>query len=142
MVREQERFRILDRPMRLPYELYLALRYLRFHRGRTFLSVITLISIAGVMVGTAALVIALSLMAGFMQDVRERIHSGSAHLTVLSLEDDTFEGAEALIRQTESVAGVQAAGAVLYSPAMLMLESSTPPPGPRSTVSTRRSTRE
>jgi hypothetical protein len=46
----------------LPFELYLALRYLRFHRGRTFLSVITMISVAGVTVGTAALVIALSLM--------------------------------------------------------------------------------
>ena len=45
--------------MKLPYELFLALRYLRFHRGRTFLSLITLISIAGVAVGTAALVIAL-----------------------------------------------------------------------------------
>jgi lipoprotein-releasing system permease protein len=70
--------------LRLPYEPYLALRYLRFHRGRTFLSVITLISVAGVTVGTAALVIALALMTGFQQDIRQRIQSGSAHLTVLS----------------------------------------------------------
>ena len=70
--------------MKLPYELYLALRYLRFHRGRAFVSVITLISVAGVTVGTAALVVALSLMAGMVQDVRERIHGGSAHLTFLS----------------------------------------------------------
>ena len=34
--------------------------------------------------GTAALVIALSLMTGFVEDVRQRIHSGSAHLTVMS----------------------------------------------------------
>ena len=58
--------------MQLPYELFLAVRYLRFHRGRTFLSVITLISIGGMIVGTAALVIALSLMAGFVDDVRRR----------------------------------------------------------------------
>ena len=63
-----------------------------FHRGRTFLSVITLISVAGVTVGTAALVIALSLMAGFVQDVRDRIHSGSAHLTVMSGEGMVFRG--------------------------------------------------
>lgn len=108
--------------MRLPYELHLALRYLRFHRGRAFLSIITLISVAGVLVGTAALVIALSLMAGFMQDVRQRIHSGSAHLTVWSVEDEVFTGADELIRQTKAVPGVRAAGAVLHTPAMLLLE--------------------
>ena len=54
--------------MRLPYELHLALRYTRFHRGRTSFSLVTLISIAGVAVGTAALVIALALMTGFQQD--------------------------------------------------------------------------
>ena len=75
--------------MKGPYELELALRYLRFHRGRTFLSVITLISVAGVIVGTAALVIALSLMSGFQQDVRERILRGSAHLQVLSTTDSS-----------------------------------------------------
>ena len=104
----------------MPYELELALRYLRFHRGRTFLSVITLISIAGVTVGTAALVIALSLMSGFVEDVRERIHSGSAHLTVMSRESGSlFEGVEPLRRQVEAVPGVLAAGPVLYTHAML-----------------------
>jgi lipoprotein-releasing system permease protein len=106
----------------LPYELFLALRYLRFHRGRTFLSVITLISVAGVTVGTAALVIALSLMAGFVQDVRNRIHSGSAHLTVMSGEGRVFEGVEELVRHTETVPGVRRAGPVLYTPAMLTTE--------------------
>lgn len=106
--------------MRLPYELYLALRYLRFHRGRTFLSIITLISVAGVTVGTAALVIALSLMAGMVQDVRARIHSGSAHLTILSASDaEMFQGAEALVDRLEAIDGVSAAAPVLYTPAML-----------------------
>jgi lipoprotein-releasing system permease protein len=105
---------------RKPYELELALRYLRFHRGRTFLSMITLISIAGVAVGTAALVIALALMSGFVEDVRARIHSGSAHLTVMSLESgSTFEGVEQLRRRVEQVTGVVAAGPVLYTQAML-----------------------
>ena len=106
----------------MPYELFLALRYLRFHRGRTFLSVVTLISVAGVTVGTAALVIALSLMAGFLEDVRERIHSGSAHLTVMHVETETFDAVEPLIERTLAIDGVRAAGPVLYSPAMV-----TPP---------------
>jgi len=107
----------------LPFELYLALRYLRFHRGRTFLSAITLISVAGVTVGTAALVIALSLMTGFVEDVRQRIHSGSAHLTVMSLLGDRqFDDVDGLSRQVESVPGVSAAGPVLYTHAMLTRE--------------------
>jgi lipoprotein-releasing system permease protein len=106
--------------LKLPYELFLALRYLRFHRGHTFLSIITLISVAGVTVGTAALVIALSLMAGMVQDVRERIHSGSAHLTLLSASSaDVFQGADELVQRLEAVPGVSAAAPVLYTPAML-----------------------
>ncbi len=105
--------------MRLPYEIHLALRYLRFHRGRTFLSIVTLISVAGVTVGTAALVIALSLMTGFENDVRERILKGSAHLTVMSAAEPVFEGAEDLAERIEAMDGVEAAGPVLYTPAMV-----------------------
>ena len=112
--------------MRPPYELFLALRYLRFHRGRTFLSIVTAISVAGVAVGTAALVIALALMAGMVQDVQERIHSGSAHLTVLrgdgALE---FEDSESLVARLLAIPGVQAAAPVLYTPAMLSFEESS-----------------
>ncbi len=109
--------------MHLPYELFLALRYLRFHRGRSFLSAITVISVAGVTVGTAALVIALSLMAGFVQDVRERIHSGSAHLTVLSRDHpEPFQGASQLVAQVEQVAGVEAAADVLYTPGLITVD--------------------
>ena len=113
--------------MRLPYEPYLALRYLRFHRGRTFLSVITLISVAGVTVGTAALVIALALMTGFQQDIRQRIQSGSAHLTVLSPGEPAFEGAESLGERVRRVEGVKEASPVLLSHAMLVNEEAASP---------------
>jgi lipoprotein-releasing system permease protein len=108
--------------VRLPFELHLALRYLRFHRGSAFLSVITLISVAGVTVGTAALVIALALMTGFQEDLRDRILRGSAHLTVMNLTGNTFDIDEELLRGIEAVPGVSDAGAVLYTPAMLTNE--------------------
>ena len=113
--------------MRLPYEPYLALRYLRFHRGRTFLSVISLISVAGVTVGTAALVIALALMTGFQQDIRQRIQSGSANLTVLKPGEPSFEGAEALAARVRALDGVNEAGPVLLSHAMLVNEEAASP---------------
>lgn len=108
--------------VRLPYEIQLALRYLRFHRGRAFLSLITWISVAGVTVGTAALVIALSLMTGFEEDVRNRILKGSAHLQILSAAEPTFEGAEPIVRRVSATQGFVAAGAVLYTPAMITSE--------------------
>jgi lipoprotein-releasing system permease protein len=109
----------------MPYEVFLALRYLRYHRGRTFLSVITLISAAGVTVGTAALIVALSLNAGFVQDIRARIHSGSAHLTVMAPRDGQIPGGyRALLQRIEQVEGVHAVAPLLYTPAMLTRDDS------------------
>lgn len=65
---------------RLPFELFLALRYLR--PKRTFVSVITLISIVGVALGVAVLIIVISVMSGFDHDLREKILGFNAHLTV------------------------------------------------------------
>jgi lipoprotein-releasing system permease protein len=106
--------------VRVPFELHLAVRYLRVHRGRTFLSVITLISVAGVAVGAAALVIALALMTGFEADMRQRILRGSAHLQVLDQAESSFSDADEVLEKARAIPGVAAAAPVLYSPAMIM----------------------
>ena len=66
----------------LPFELLLALRYLR--PKRTFVSIITLISILGVMLGVSVLIIVISVMSGFDHDLREKIFGFSAHLKVIT----------------------------------------------------------
>src|SRR3954462_6108501 len=66
---------------RLPFELFLALRYLR--PKRTFVSVITVISILGVMLGVAVLMIVIAVMSGFDREWRTRILSVNAHLKVV-----------------------------------------------------------
>jgi lipoprotein-releasing system permease protein len=106
----------------VPYELLLAVRYLRVQRGRTFLSVITMISVAGVAVGTAALVIALALMTGFEDDMRQRILRGSAHLQIIGQSESGFDDAEGTLATVRAIPGVAAAAPVLYSPAMIMNE--------------------
>ena len=68
---------------RLPFELALALRYLR--PKRTFVSVITLIAIIGVMLGVAVLMIVIAVMSGFDRDWRDKILSANAHLKVVGL---------------------------------------------------------
>lgn len=69
---------------RLPFELLLALRYLR--PKRTFVSVITLISIVGVALGVAVLMIVISVMSGFDQQLRDKILGFNTHLKVFSPE--------------------------------------------------------
>ena len=66
---------------RLPFELLLALRYLR--PKRTFVSVITLISVVGVMLGVAVLIIVISVMSGFDRQLREKLLGFNAHLRVI-----------------------------------------------------------
>jgi lipoprotein-releasing system permease protein len=63
-----------------PFELFLALRYLR--PKRTFVSVITIISTLGVILGVGVLIIVISVMAGFDRETRERILGFTAHLQV------------------------------------------------------------
>ncbi|MEI6196112.1 MAG: ABC transporter permease [Verrucomicrobiota bacterium] len=67
---------------KLPFELLLALRYLR--PKRTFVSIITLISIVGVALGVAVLMIVISVMSGFDHDLREKILGFNAHLKVFA----------------------------------------------------------
>ncbi len=65
-----------------PFELQIALRYLLAKRKQAFISVISLISILGVTVGVMALVIALALMTGLQQELRDRILGSNAHVYV------------------------------------------------------------
>jgi lipoprotein-releasing system permease protein len=64
----------------LPYEIALALRYLR--PKRTFVSIITLICVLGVTLGVAVLMIVIAVMTGFGEQLRERIVGFSAHVRV------------------------------------------------------------
>ncbi len=66
--------------MNLPFSLFLALKYLK--PKRTFFSVITVISIIGVMLGVAVLIIVISVMNGFNEMWRDKILSFNAHITV------------------------------------------------------------
>ncbi len=67
--------------LRLPFELFLALRYLR--PKRTFISVITLLSVIGVMIGVAVLIIVISVMSGFDKQLRDKILGFNAHLRIM-----------------------------------------------------------
>ena len=91
--------------MHLPFSLFLALKYMR--PKRTFQSVITIISILGVLLGVAVLVIVLSVMSGFDDMWRDKILSFNAHVTVTGME--IIEDPDALIEEIKKVEGVTGA---------------------------------
>ena len=66
----------------MPFELFIALRYLLARRKQAFISLISLISTIGVAVGVMALVVALALMTGQLGELRDRILGSTAHVYV------------------------------------------------------------
>lgn len=71
--------------MKIPFTLFLALRYLR--PKRTFLSIITIICIVGVMLGVAVPILVISVMTGFEQELRKKVLGFDAHLTIAAPRD-------------------------------------------------------
>ena len=64
------------------FEFFIAKRYFKAKRRTGFISIITYVSIAGVMIGVTALILVLSVMNGFEQEVRSRLLGADAHLRV------------------------------------------------------------
>lgn len=106
----------------MPYELFIALRYLKAKRKQTFISIITFISILGVTVGVTALIVVLSVMAGFEEDLRDKILGVNAHLVVLELGKG-MKNYKEVAEKAKTVEGVVGASPFIYNQAMLSTES-------------------
>src|SRR5881628_1303104 len=90
----------------LPFELLLALRYLR--PKRTFVSVITLISVLGVTLGVAVLIIVISVMSGFDKQLRDKILGFNPHLRITEA-NGTMRDYQRIVRRVSSHREVKAA---------------------------------
>jgi lipoprotein-releasing system permease protein len=90
----------------LPFELLLALRYLR--PKRTFVSVITLISVAGVALGVAVLIVVISVMSGFDKQLRDTILGFNAHIEILVPDEAmaNYRDVMAKVSSNKNVKGV------------------------------------
>ena len=95
-------------PMLNPVELFVGLRYLRAKRRTRFVSFITLISLIGIALGVAALIVILSVMNGFEGELRSRLLSMSAHGTISGV-DGVIEDWRPLIDDVAAEQGVAAA---------------------------------
>src|SRR5512144_2897728 len=102
----------------MPYELFIGLRYLKVKRKSAFISIITLISTAGVALGVMALIIVLAVMTGFEEDLKEKILGTNAHVVVLSSAGGIGDY-DQLMQRLKKIDGVVAATPFIYNQVML-----------------------
>jgi lipoprotein-releasing system permease protein len=105
------------------FEVFLATRYLKAKRKQAFISVITVISVVGVMMGVMALIVVLSVMNGFREDLMGKILGVNSHLVVLSYEG-AFLDYDRIARDTSTVEGVVATTPFIYSQVMVNSQGS------------------
>lgn len=98
-------------------ELFLSLRYLRAKRKQTFISVITVISVLGVMVGVMALVVVLSVMNGFRADLMSKILGVNSHILVLRY-GGAFGDYKKIVKRVDKLDGVVASTPFIYAQVM------------------------
>jgi lipoprotein-releasing system permease protein len=101
-----------------PVELFVGLRYLRAKRRTRFVSFITLISLLGVALGVAALIVILSVMNGFEGELRSRLLSMSAHGQVTGSDDVTAEWRK-LLDAVDEQEGVASAAPIVRMEGMI-----------------------
>ncbi len=105
--------------MTLPFELYIATRYLLARRRQAFISLISVVSIGGVAVGVMALVIALALMTGMQQDIRDKLIGAQAHVYVHKLVGGGFEDYQEEATRLMTVPGVVGAAPSIRGQALV-----------------------
>jgi lipoprotein-releasing system permease protein len=82
--------------------LFIAKRYIETHRRSGFLSFITFIAIAGVTLGTAALIITLSILDGFEREIREKVISFTSHIEVRGYQNQPLGNSSGSIEKVKS----------------------------------------
>ena len=104
--------------MGLPYELVIGLRYTRAKRRNHFISFISLISMLGIALGVAALIVVLSVMNGFQKELRGRILSVVSHVQIQGGQGDLADWPR-IARQAEAHPEVKAAAPFVQAQGML-----------------------
>ena len=102
----------------MPYEVFLALRYLRARRKRRLARVTALMALLGITMGVAALIVALALANGFRDEMRDKILQGTAHLTVVRSDGGAIGDHAKLAERLRQVDGVVSASLTTYDGAL------------------------
>ncbi len=104
--------------MKLPFSLFLALRYLK--PKRTFVSIITLISVLGVTLGVTVLILVISVMTGFDRELRQKVINWDAHILVTT--QDVLRDWRDLTVKVRNTPGVVATAPYVQGPVIVEFE--------------------
>lgn len=102
----------------MPYEVFLAFRYLRSRHKRRLARATSIAAILGICMGVAALIVAFALSNGFRDEMRDKILQGTAHLSVLRTDGRPIENYSELANRVKQVEGVVSAAATTYDGAL------------------------
>jgi lipoprotein-releasing system permease protein len=102
----------------MSFEYFIGSRYLRAKQKQAFVSLITILSIAGVMVGVMALIVVIAVMNGFDNDLKARILGGQSHI-VLMRHGSAFSQYRQVLADVEKTKGVEAATPYIITQGML-----------------------
>ena len=92
----------------MSFEYHIGGRYLKAGRKQAFITLLTVLSVAGIMLGVMALIVVMAVMTGFEADLVARILGGQSHL-VLKHNDGEVSGYHRLVKAAEKIDGVEAA---------------------------------
>ncbi|MHB8138181.1 MAG: lipoprotein-releasing ABC transporter permease subunit [Smithellaceae bacterium] len=103
----------------MPYEFFISRRYMRAKRKQVFVSIITFISIFGIFLGVAALIIVLAVMNGFEEDLRSKILGIKSHIEVTAGMAGSMNNYPAIRAEIDKTPGVVASTPYIYTEAMI-----------------------
>jgi lipoprotein-releasing system permease protein len=102
----------------MQFALHIAISHLRSRKKAVGVSAITAISVLGVTIGVAALIIVLSVMAGFEIDLRDKILGSNAHIVVLRYGSNVV-GYDEAVKEVEQIDGVKGVAPFIYTEMMI-----------------------
>lgn len=105
------------------YEIFVGLRYLRAKRRNRTISLNTVVSIAGITLGVAALIGTLGIMTGFKEDLQAKILGTTSHIVVQDRTRDGMADYDAIAAKIERVPHVVAATPFIYRQVLLTSRS-------------------
>lgn len=103
----------------MPFEIFLALRYLRSRRRRRLARVTALLAVIGVAAGVGSMIVALALANGFRDEMRDRILSGTAHITIMRADGQPMPDYRELVSRTIRIKDVVGASPTTYDGAVV-----------------------
>lgn len=104
------------------WQAFIALRYLKVRSRELFISLISWISVGGVALGVGALIVVMSVMAGFEREIRDKILGANSHVRIMAVENRELSDWREVAAKAGGLPGVTAASPYVDGRVMFMTD--------------------